>query len=307
MGTSIARRLELAGSLVAVAALCGTAQGAFIDGTLVESSKLKTKSIDRSLPGNVGGTVRCGKDKAALTGGAFWHQTGLGPDPAISNLVSLASSYPVGDRKWYADGQNSAANPRTLTIEIRCLPSGKLKNAVTRSNSKTLDSGTTGKVKAECPNSYETFTGGSYLAEPGGKPKPGVGPKRGRINGSYPDSNDWRAIGGNFSEGKLALTAVVRCVPEDEVDTSSQSTYPSIAASSTGGGYFSCPAGNATLTGGVYWLRTGTNQPDPALAAVTYLSGNAPTFDVAGHYAAGLNADSSSAHVLADVNVCPPL
>ena len=307
MGSSIARRLGLAGSLVAVAALCGTAHGAFIDGTLVQSSKLKLKSIDRSVPGNVGGTVRCPPQKTALTGGAFWHQTGLGPDPAISNLVSLTSSYPVGERKWYADGRNSGANPRTLTIEIRCLPSRKLKAAVTRSNSKTLASGTAGKVKAECPSDYETFAGGSYLAEPGDEPKPGVGPKRGRINGSYPQGDEWLAVGGNFSEGKLALTAVVRCVPEDAVDYSSQNTYPDIPASSTGGGYFACPAGNATLTGGVYWLRVGSNEPDPDLATSTYLSGNAPTFDVAGHYAAGLNADSSSTHTLADVNVCPAL
>jgi hypothetical protein len=296
----------LAGSLVAVATLCGTAHGAFIDGTLVQSSKLKLKSIDRSVPGNVGGTVRCPPQKTALTGGAFWHQTGVGPDPAISNLVSLTSSYPVGERKWYADGRNSAANPRTLTIEVRCLPARKLKAAVTRTNSKILDSGTAGQVRAGCPNGYEEFTGGSYLAEPGGKPKPGVGPKRGRITGSYPDNDEWRAVGGNFSEGKLALTAVVRCFPTDSVDGSANYDYPTVPDNSTGGGYVSCGAGSATLTGGVYWKPLASNEPDPELASSTYLSANAPTTDVNGFYTAGLNASGGSLQ-LAIINACPSL
>lgn len=191
-------------------------------------------------------------------------------------------------------------------MEIRCLPSRKLKAAITRTNSKVLDSGTAGQVRAGCPNGYEEFAGGSYLAEPGGEPKPGVGPKRGRITGSYPDNSEWRAIGGNFSEGKLALTAVVRCFPEDSVDGSAGYSYPTVADDATGGGYFSCGAGSATLSGGVYWKPVSSNEPDPELASSTYLSGNAPTFDVNGFYAAGLNASGGSLQ-LAVVNACPTL
>jgi hypothetical protein len=286
-----ATRLGMAAPILAALALAPPALGGFeIDGTVIDGSRHKLKSFDRAAPGNAGGTVRCPKDERILNGGAFWHQTGIGPDRAISNLAQLTSSAPLDGRTWYADGRNNAANPRTLTAEVRCLPKRQLKDVVTRKAGKTLQSGTYGQVRARCPEDYEPISGGTFLSEPGEAPRPGVGAKRGRITGSFPDVVEWRGIGGNFSEGRLALRAPARCYPEDGFDNSARFYYPDVAAGATGGGYLSCLAGERALTGGAWWLRPGENEPDPALATQTYLSGNAPTFDLLGFYFAGLGS-----------------
>jgi hypothetical protein len=64
--------------------------------------------------------------------------------------------------------------------------------------------------------------------------------------------------------------------------------------------------GNARSLGGTSWRIPGQQKPSLALATTTYISGNAPTFDVLGHYSAGLNADSVELNLDTAI-ICPQL
>ena len=299
------------GTLIGVAVLTlalGTpAMGAKIDGELIEGSQLKLKQIDVTAPGAVAGTARCPKSKRLLTGGAFWHATGGGPAHAISNLSQLTSSAPTRDgRGWYADGMNNANESRTLTIEARCVPKGKLPGVTVRDQGNVLDTGFPGGVTADCPGDKVTMTGGAYLSKPGKGPSI-VGARRGRITGStlINSAEKWRVIGGNFSEGKLELHAIALCIAENKVDGVSIN-YPTsvVPDQSTGGGYGSCFGGTRALAVGTSWRRTGEQKPAVDLATSTYLSGNAPTFDTLGHYGAGLNVSGVSLNLDTAI-LCP--
>jgi hypothetical protein len=278
-----------------------------IDGTTIEGAQLKTKNFSVASIGNTGGTVQCPKSKRVLNGGAFWHATGMDPDPSVSNHLLLTSSAPTANgRGWYADGQANGGG--TLTVEVRCLPKKQLNDVVRRTKSKVLKTGIATALVAKCPNGYATMTGGSTLANVGKKPKPSVGPERGRITGSLPDGpnlDEWRTIGGNFSNGKLELSAIARCIPENRIDGHNAS-FPtvSVVSNATGGGYGSCAGGTRALTGGSSWRAVGQQKPTADLASTTYLSGNATTFDVLGHYTAGYNLSGSTLNLDTAI-ICP--
>ena len=211
---------------------------------------------------------------------------GSGRTPRSSNRGSLTSSDPVegtGASGTRDEAELRGPIRRTLTIEIRCRAvQASSKNAVTRSNEQDPGLGNErGRSRPSARTSYRDVHG-RLVPGPSREASRNRGsvPSAARINGSYPDRNDWRAIGGNFSEGKLALTAVVRCVPEDEVDTSfaehvsrtsSRELAPAAATSLV-------TAGNATLMTGGRLLASDRNgsRPTLTLAAVTYISGNAP-------------------------------
>jgi len=297
----------LTGVAILTLALGAPAMGAKIDGELIEGSQLKLKQIDVPAGGTVGGTAHCPKSKRLLTGGAFWHATGAGPDPAISNLSQLTSSAPTRDgRGWYADGQSVASESRTLTIEARCVPKGKMPRVTARDEGNVLDTGFAGGVTADCPGDQVTMTGGAYLGKPGKGPSR-VGARRGRITGStlINSAEKWRVIGGNFSEGKLELHAIALCVPANKVD-GLNINYPTsvVPDHGTAGGYGSCFGGTRALAVGTSWRRTGEQKPAVDLASSTYLSGNAPTFDTLGHYGAGLNASGVSLNLDTAI-LCP--
>jgi hypothetical protein len=112
-------------------------------------------------------------------------------------------------------------------------------------------------------------------------------------------------IGGNFSEGRLELHAIALCVPKNKVKGLSIN-YPTSVVSdqATGGGYGSCFGGTRALAVGTSWRRIGEQTPAIDLASSTYLSGNAPTFDTLGQYAAGLNMSGVSLNLDTAI-LCP--
>jgi hypothetical protein len=70
-----------------------------------------------------GGYLPCPGGQRIVSGGAFWHLPGQGPDPALGANSWITSSTPTTDtRGWYADGKNASLTPRVLTTVIHCLP-----------------------------------------------------------------------------------------------------------------------------------------------------------------------------------------
>ncbi len=70
-----------------------------------------------------GGYLPCPDGQRIVTGGAFWHEPGQGPNVADAGASPLSSSTPMPDaRGWYADGRTFVANRRLRAVAACVVP-----------------------------------------------------------------------------------------------------------------------------------------------------------------------------------------
>jgi hypothetical protein len=85
--------------------------------------RVKTRDVPYLSQGQaLGGRVKCGGEKRALAGGAFWH-TGSGvPDAALSDNARVSGNVSLGKgKRWYADGYSITSISANLRIVAVCL------------------------------------------------------------------------------------------------------------------------------------------------------------------------------------------
>lgn len=75
--------------------------------------------------GAAGTYLRCPAGTLAYTGGAFWHQAGSPPNPALATHALTPGNTATYDALgWFASGTNDwgAGTNLVLTLDAQCLP-----------------------------------------------------------------------------------------------------------------------------------------------------------------------------------------
>ncbi len=275
---------------VAIAAFVATASALAITAPLAGaqlhpgSYTLKTVDLNVSAQSSGGGYLACPTGQRIVSGGAYWHQPGQGPDASNPAGNSLGSSTPTTDGKgWYADGGTEGA--QQLTITALCLP----RSQVGKYTLKTVDlssSDTAGGYLA-CPTGQRIVSGGAYWHAPGQGPDPSSVDDW--IGSSTPttDGKGWYADGFTDSARQLTITAL--CLPKQQIGTYTLKTVNLNTGADGGraGGYLKCPKKQRIVSGGAYWHPPGQG-PAPSSAGTDQMGSSTATTDGKGWYADGV-------------------
>jgi hypothetical protein len=204
------------------------AKGWFADGTSDSSSltvtalclpksqvgtyTVKTRTFNVPTGSAAGGYVECPQTQRIVTGGAFWHQPGQGPDPGLSLGVIGSSSATLDARGWYADGE--AFTDSQLTITALCLPTSRLGTYTLRTRTFNQTNGVAGGY-LKCPKSQRIVAGGAFWHQPGKGPDPSnVHQDELGSSSATLDAKGWYADGQVSSSSPAdQLTLVAQCLP----------------------------------------------------------------------------------------------
>jgi hypothetical protein len=172
---------------------------------------LRTRTLNVAAHNAAGGSVKCPLKQRIVTGGAFWHQPGLGPDPSNAVNDHLGSSNPTLNGKgWYADGATSVAS--RLTITALCLPESQVGSYTLKKKTFTpsVMGGTGGYLK--CPKNQRIVGGGAFWHRAGKGPAP-RNAKNSFLGSSTAtfDAKGWYADGDGRTGSQL--TVVAQCLP----------------------------------------------------------------------------------------------
>src|SRR4051812_436787 len=86
---------------------------------------LAETDLNASAGTRVGNYLLCPNGKRVVTGGAYWHRVGQGPEPGLQ--ASIQSSAATFDAKgWYAAGFNYSSDMLQLKIYAMCLAPKKV-------------------------------------------------------------------------------------------------------------------------------------------------------------------------------------
>lgn len=270
-------------ALATIGALIGTASGA---AAALHPGNYVLRTIDLSNHGGMSGTrVSCPSGKRVVTGGAFWHRAGQGPDASLD--VFLDSSSATADGKgWYAAGTNLSGQDLQLRVMVQCLGATHVGTYQVKSAEVSVTKGSFGALRVACGVGKQAVTGGAYWHRSGhAADAVHVGVLTGSI--ATADMKAWYASGLNSANETLQLHVSALCLPTARVGTRHAKTVEvTINNTETGGVLVKCAAGMRVLTGGAYWHRAG--QPtDSNLGA--YLDSSNTTGDAKGWFAAGHN------------------
>lgn len=175
---------------------------------------LRTQTFDVSADKSTGGYVTCPNKQRIVTGGAYWHQPGKGPDPNTNahNLAYIASSSATLDAKgWYADGWNHRASQ--LTVTALCLPNSQVGRYALRTKTFSRQANGTAGGYLKCPAGQRIVAGGAYWHQPGQGPNPANAPNvtLGSSAATF-DAKGWYADG-RADSSTSQLTIVAQCLP----------------------------------------------------------------------------------------------
>jgi hypothetical protein len=251
-------------------------------------------------PGFGGGSVRCGKGRRVVTGGAFWHRAGDGPDATLDANIASSAPMPNG-RRWFAAGINHEPEELTFTIVAYCLSADAVGTYGVRKTVVTFFDNDVRARNQRCGPGRRVVTGGAFWHHPGGPPDPGV---LGYLRSSTPDPDGkgWYAVG-DGRETELRLTIIALCLPIGSIGPYRLRTLdvPN-AHGDPSGDAVSCGAGKRAVPGGAYWHRPGEGR-DASFSA--WLKASVPRNAGRRWYADGWN-DDSEALLLRIVALCLP-
>jgi hypothetical protein len=228
-------------------------------------------------------TCKNPKKQRVVTGGAFWHAPGQGPDPSNAATYLLGSSAATFDAKgWYADGESVASS---LTITAQCLPKSEVGTYTLRKHTYTVASGDVAGGYVKCPRGQRIVTGGAFWHQPGQGPDPSSDPGYLTSSSATFDAKGWYADGpAAFGGGQLTITAL--CLPASHIGKYTLKKTTLTPSSGVAGGYLKCPNKQGIVAGGAFWHAPGQG-PDPNNARQAALGSSAATFDAKGWYADG--------------------
>jgi hypothetical protein len=173
---------------------------------------LKTRTFDVSAGGAAGGYVKCPQTQRIVTGGAFWHRPGQGPDPSTDPGLIGSSSATFDAKGWYADGQTFTTSQ--LTITALCLPMTRIGTYTLRKTTLNQAHGVAGGY-LKCPTSQRIVAGGAFWHQPeqGPDPSNALMDDLGSSAATF-DARGWYADGrGSSSSPTEQLTLVAQCLP----------------------------------------------------------------------------------------------
>jgi hypothetical protein len=270
----------LAASLVAILSAAPAANAALHPGQYT----LKKLTLDDSS-GVAGSYLSCPKKQEIVTGGAFWHQSGQGPDPSNAIVADIGSSAATFDATgWYADAETAFA--LQLTITAQCLPKSQVGTYTLKKKTLKASANSTAGSYVRCPKNDRIVTGGAFWHQHG------KGPDVNNAANDYIssssatfDAKGWYADGWTNAARELTITAL--CLPKSQVGTYTlRKLTLSASAFSDAGSYLTCPKKQRIVAGGAFWHQPGKG-PDPSNAAHYWIGSSAATFDAKGWYADG--------------------
>jgi hypothetical protein len=179
--------------------------------SVVGKYTLKTHTFTVSSGNAAGGYVKCPSTQRIVTGGAFWHQPGVGPDPSNPGGETGSSSATFDAKGWYADGWTPIGGQ--LTITALCLPQSRIgKYTLKKTTLKPSGAGVAGGY-LKCPKKQGIVAGGAFWHKPGKGPDPSNAnfDELGSSAATF-DAKGWYADGltGRSTD---QLTLVAQCLP----------------------------------------------------------------------------------------------
>ena len=163
------------------------------------------KDVGAPVGGTKGGWVDCPGAMRAVTGGAYWHRPGQGPNPALEAYLGSSGT---GDLlTWYASGTTSLLNV-SLRVTALCLPKAKVGSPALVYQDLGTDGGNVGAYLA-CPPGRRLVAGG-VISHPVSQ---GADPTRGFVvQDSTPttDALGWWGSGRSLTSG-MQLRLVAWC------------------------------------------------------------------------------------------------
>ncbi len=247
--------------------------------------KLRTTDLTAGFGQSVGGYLACPKGKRIVTGGAFWHRPGEGPDAQLAGY--LTSSTPTTNGKgWYASGLNGDGTQLQLRIVALCLPKAKVGKYTVKTQDLGAADGTNVGNYLSCPSGKRIVAGGAFWHRPGEGPDAQLTAFL-KSSTSTTDGKGWYASGRNSDGFQLRLRIVAQCLPKAKVGKYAvRTTDLTAAVGESVGNYLSCPSGKRIVSGGAFWHRPGEG-PDAQLGGD--LGSSTATTNGKGWYASGLN------------------
>ena len=133
----------------------------------LSGSVTRTKTVDASGFAAVQGTAHCPRGTRVISGGAYFHKKGEGPDPDPGGGSRFSASFPKSNGSgWYASGGGAYGNNGRLTIRARCLDSDRVGSIkIQKEKEATVDANAGGYTF--CPGNRAALTGGAYWLRPG--------------------------------------------------------------------------------------------------------------------------------------------
>jgi hypothetical protein len=247
--------------------------------------RIKTLDLTAEDGQFAGNYLACPSSKRAISGGAYWHRPGQGPDPSLG--VGLTDSTVTSDGKgYYASGRNFSGEQLQLTIIVICLASSSVGTYTLRTDDLTIADEDYGGNYLACPAGKRVVGGGAYWHT---VPNSGPGDNYAYLTSSTAtsDGRGWYVSGlRNQTAPTIGLQILALCVPKAKVATYTlRTTTLTVQGGHEAGGYLACPKGKRVVTGGAYWNdipNTGPHYQDDVL-----LRSSTPTSDGLGWYASG--------------------
>ena len=172
----------------------------------------KEKTVDASDFSRAQGTAHCPNGTRVISGGAYFHEQGSGPDPAGGGDSRFSASFPEPNGSgWYASGKSGYDNKGRLTIHARCLDESRLGSIETeKAKQTTLDVNVGGYTF--CPGTRAALTGGAYWLRPGRsvKDSPEAGAISSATLGTFPDG--FYATGQPKSGVSRQFVTIIHCI-----------------------------------------------------------------------------------------------
>jgi hypothetical protein len=289
----------LVASFVALASQAPVATAALHPGQYT----LNTLTLDDLGGGPAGSYLTCKNPskQRIVTGGSFWHASGLGPDPNNADMYVMSSSEATFDAtSWFGDGASISSSSDFLTITALCLPKSQVGTYTLKYHSfRAVGNIAGGYVK--CPRGQRVVTGGAFWHQKGkGPDASNPGGEIGSSSVTF-DAKGW--YGDGFTPVGDQLTVTALCLPSSRVGnyTLKKETLPA-GSNGVAGGYLKCPKNHLIVAGGAFWHAPGKG-PNPSNALQDQLGSSAATFDAKGWYADG---DGTSSLRLTIVAQCLP-
>ena len=135
---------------------------------------VRTHTFDVSAGNSAGGYVKCPPKQRIVTGGAFWHQPGQGPDPTTNSGYVASSSATFDAKGWYADGWTHHASQ--LTVTALCLPRSQVGTYTLKTETFNPRANGTAGGYLKCPARQRIVAGGAFWHQPGEGPDPNNAP-----------------------------------------------------------------------------------------------------------------------------------
>jgi len=173
--------------------------------------KLRTTDLTAADGASVGNYLSCPKGKRIVSGGAFWHRPGEGPDALLGGYLDSSSATTDG-KGWYAAGRNVTTLQLQLRIVALCLPKAKVGPYSLRTRDLAVPA-LGGRVGGyvTCPAGRRIVSGGAFWHVPGEAPDPELGQSIGSSTATT-NGKGWYASGRSLYDVALELRLVALCL-----------------------------------------------------------------------------------------------